>query len=62
VNGSLTGPATPGAGEQLILAVTPQQAEALIYAEAHTTFTVVLEAPHQTLGTVTPYGKQWPKP
>ena len=62
VNGALTGAGTPGSGEQLILAVTPAQAEALVYAEAHTTFTVVLEAPHQTLGTVAPYGTQWPTP
>ncbi len=62
VNGALTGGVTPGSGEQLILAVTPAQAEALVYAEAHTTFTVVLEAPHQKLGTVAPYGTQWPKP
>lgn len=62
VDGSLTAGNTPGSGEQLILAVTPQQAEALVYAEAHTTFTVVLEAPHQKLGTVAPYGPQWPNP
>ena len=62
VNGALNGSGSPGSGEQLILAVTPAQAEALVYAEAHTTFTVVLEAPHQKLGTVAPYGTQWPKP
>jgi Flp pilus assembly protein CpaB len=60
VNGALNGTATPGSGEQLILAVTPEQAEALVYAEAHTTFTVVLERPHQNLGKVPAYGKQWP--
>lgn len=62
VNGALTGGGSPGSGEQLILAVTPAQAETLVYAQAHTTFTVVLEAPHQQLGTVAPYGAQWPTP
>lgn len=61
VNGNLTAAPTPGSGEQLILAVTPAQALAITYGEAHGSFTVMLERPHQHLGTVAPYpGTNWP--
>jgi Flp pilus assembly protein CpaB len=60
VNGALTGPATPGAGEQLILAVPLVDAEALTFAEQHAPLTLVLERPDAHLGTVAPYGPTWP--
>lgn len=61
VNGSLTAPATPGAGEQLILAVTAPQAEALVYASTHASaLTLLLERPNQNLGTIPPYGPTFP--
>ncbi len=60
VNGSLGSPNTPGSAEQLILAATPPQAEALIYATAHSTLTAVLERPHENLGTIPAYGPKFP--
>ncbi len=60
VNGALTGPATPGSGEQLILAIPLVDAEALTFAEQHAALTIVLERPHEHLATVAPYGPSWP--
>ena len=60
INGLLTGVPSPGASEQLILALPAVDAEALTYAEQHSTLTVVLERPHEHLGTVPIYGSGWP--
>jgi Flp pilus assembly protein CpaB len=62
VDGSLTGQPTPGAGEALIVAVTPQQAEALQFAEDQGTVTAVLEPPGARLSPGGSYGAAWPTP
>ena len=62
VNGALTGSPTPGAGEALILAVTPRQAEAIQFAEVNGTLTVVLERPNESLTPPATYGPSWPAP
>lgn len=60
VNGQIAGTATPGAGESLILALTPTQALGLQYAESNGSLSVVLERPGEQLSPVAPYGRQWP--
>jgi Flp pilus assembly protein CpaB len=60
VNGLLASSNTPGSEEQLILAVTPTQAEALVYASTHSTLTIVLERPKENLGKVSAYGSSFP--
>jgi Flp pilus assembly protein CpaB len=60
VNGDLAGTATPGAGESLILALTPQQALGLQFAETAGQLQVVLERPGESLPAVPPYGRSWP--
>jgi Flp pilus assembly protein CpaB len=60
VNGSLNAVPTPGQGEQLILAVTPTVAEALVFAQSHAALTVVLERPGAHYGPVPAYGAGWP--
>jgi Flp pilus assembly protein CpaB len=62
VNGALNGQPTPGAGESLILAVTPEQALAIQFAETAGSLTVVLERPGEALTAPPAYGPTWPSP
>ena len=62
VNGSLTGASTPGATEQLLVAVSPAAAAALTYAAAHAALTLAIESPLAPVYHVPPYGAQWPAP
>lgn len=62
INGSLSGAPSAGAAEQLILALSVKDAEALAFAQTHGTLTVVLERPGTPPTKTAPYGSSWPAP
>jgi len=62
INGSLSGAPAAGAAEQLILALSLRDAEALAFAETHGTLSVVLERPGSPPSKTASYGPGWPAP